>query len=84
MGTATKRDRQYLTRMLDVLGSDPRPWEGIEGAAEGIDRLRLALSSSSSSTPPSWGHSREPGPPPSGGPLRSRSRAEPEVEPEER
>lgn len=93
VGTATKRDRQYLTRMLDVLASDPRPWGEIEGTAEGVDRLRLALSSSStssspssasSSTPPSWGHSREQGAAPSGGQLRSRSRAEPQMEPEER
>jgi len=69
VGTATRRDRQYLTRMLTVVAADSRPWQAIDGALEGLDRLRLALSPSSPSSPssppssspaPSSGRSREP------------------------
>lgn len=41
--TATARDRQYLQRMLTVTAADPRPWAAVGGAAEGLERLKLAL-----------------------------------------
>ena len=44
VGAATTRDRHYLNTMLLVAASDARPWEGIDTATEGLERLRLALS----------------------------------------
>lgn len=40
---AGRRDREYLEAALAALAGDPRSWAGVDGAEEGIARLRLAL-----------------------------------------
>ena len=40
---AGRRDREYLEAALAALAADPRTWAGVDGAAEGVARLRLAL-----------------------------------------
>lgn len=41
---ATRRDRQYLDRMLEVLDADGAAWASIGNGRAGVARLRLALS----------------------------------------
>jgi hypothetical protein len=40
---AGRRDREYLEAALAALAADKRSWAGVDGAAEGVARLRLAL-----------------------------------------
>ena len=40
---AGRRDREHLGAMLAALAADRRTWAGVEGAYDGIARLRLAL-----------------------------------------
>ena len=41
---ATRRDRQYLDRMLEALDADGAAWASIGNGRAGVARLRLALS----------------------------------------
>ncbi len=43
VGEAGRRDREHLETMLAALAADRRTWAGVEGADDGIARLRLAL-----------------------------------------
>lgn len=43
--TAGRRDREHLGSALAALGTDRRVWSSVDGAEEGIARLRLALAS---------------------------------------
>lgn len=40
---AGRRDREHLGAMLAALDADRRGWAGIQGASDGVERLRLAL-----------------------------------------
>lgn len=83
--TARARDRQYLRRMLTVMAEDPRPWAAVAGAADGLERVRLALrprtapARPTGGAPAGWGRSRTPAGTPAGGQLATRRRGEPDV-----
>lgn len=59
IASAGKRDREYLDNMLEAMTQDPRPWAGVPGAADGLARLRLALTPTTPLEPstrrPMWG-----------------------------
>ena len=84
IGVARKRDRQYLDSMLGSMAQDARAWAGVEGAAEGLDRLRLALhpgtspGRTTSRTVP-WTQAHQPRGVPTGGQFTTAPRAEPDV-----
>lgn len=41
---AGRRDRSYLEALIGAMTADRRTWAGVEGADDGLARLRLALS----------------------------------------
>ncbi|MGW6132466.1 hypothetical protein ACWFNE_20765 [Cellulomonas sp. NPDC055163] len=43
LASAGPRDRHYLDGMLAAMAEDRRPWARVDGAEEGLDRLKLAL-----------------------------------------
>lgn len=84
IASAGKRDRRYLDGMLAAIADNPRPWAGVEGATEALERLRLALrprtptTRAASRTAP-WTQFRQPRGIPTGGQFAATPRTEPDV-----
>lgn len=49
---AGTRDLRYLEGMLDAMQHGARSWSGVDGAVDGLERLRLALQPEQTPTPP--------------------------------
>ena len=84
VASAGKRDRRYLDGMLAAMADNRRPWAGVDGATEALERLRLALSPRTSparATPRTapWTQSRQPRGVPTGGQFARSARDEPDV-----
>ena len=79
--TATRRDRYYLDRMLRHMETNPRAWVPVEGAEQGVERLRLALrqraTTRAASTAPASAQPRTPRQAPAGWQTGARPPSEP-------